>query len=71
MDEIVLKYDCHVTGDTHAVPGPDVRIMRIGDGGFVVGCDCVEPLAEVDEEPHRIVDHLCDRTPLLWDSERR
>ncbi|RJX43103.1 hypothetical protein DM826_07295 [Halonotius aquaticus] len=71
MVEIVLEYECHVTGDNHAVPGPDVRIMRIGDGGFVVGCNCVEPLVDVDDEPHETVDHLVniyanDPSPRQW-----
>jgi len=71
MTEIVLSYQCHVSGDKHAVPGPDVRIMRIGDGGFVVGCNCVEPLSQVDDEPHETVDHLVniyadDPSPSQW-----
>lgn len=71
MTELVLEYECHVSGEEHAVPGPDVRIMRIGDLGFVVGCNCAEPLSDVDEEPHPTTDALVnifadDPSPSQW-----
>lgn len=68
----VITYDCPIAGVEHAVPGPDVRIMRIGDGGFVIACDCgPEPLSEADETPHETVDHLVniyarDPSPEEW-----
>lgn len=70
--DTVLIYDCHVADAQHAVPGPDVRIMRIGDGGFVVACRCgPEDLVEADESPHPITDHLVniyaqDPSPEQW-----
>jgi hypothetical protein len=65
MTDLVLTYECHLTDREHDVPGPDVRIMRIGDLGFVVACDCAdEPLAEADEEPHPTVDHLVN---IYWE----
>jgi len=57
--EVVLTYECPLAGAEHHVPGPDVRIMKIGDGGFVVACDCAaEPLTAADEQPHPTRDHL-------------
>ena len=70
--EPVLTYECHVTESVHAVPGPDARILKIGDGGFVVACSCgPEPLEDVDEPPHPSTDHLVniyadDPTPEQW-----
>lgn len=72
--ERVLEYDCHVSDESHAVPGPDVRIMKIGDGGFVVACNCgPEGLDEVEEPPHGVEDnehivniYVRDPSPRQW-----
>lgn len=68
----VVTYECPLAGDEHAVPGPDVRIMKVGDGGFVIACDCSEEeLDDADEEPHPTTDHLVnvyarDPSPEEW-----
>lgn len=70
--EYVVTYECHVSGETHAIPGPNVRVMKIGDGGFVVACDCgPEDLEDVDEPPHPTEDHIAniygrDPKPAQW-----
>ena len=57
--DVVVQYECHVSGVEHDVPGPDVRIMKVGDGGFVIGCGCGdESLDELDETPHPHDDHI-------------
>lgn len=59
MTETIVSYECPETGLEHAVPGEDVRVMMVGDGGFVVACECgPEPLDDVDSRPHASVDHL-------------
>jgi len=40
MSDRVLTYECHVGDAAHDVPGPDVRILKTGDGGFIVACGC-------------------------------
>ncbi len=45
--EPVITIECRVSGEEHAVPGPDTRIYRVADGGFIVACGCgVEPIEE-------------------------
>ncbi|WP_066418884.1 zinc finger domain-containing protein [Halorubrum aethiopicum] len=72
MTDRVLTYECHVSDADHDVPGPDVRIMKIGDGGFIVACGCgPESLDDADESPHPITDHLVniyaeDPSPTQW-----
>lgn len=72
MAEVVVTYECPLAGESHAVPGPEVRVLRVGDGGFVIACDCAsEPLANVDESPHPTTDHLVnvyadDPSPAQW-----
>jgi hypothetical protein len=72
MTETVVVYVCHIAGNTHCVPGEDVRILRVGDGGFVIACNCgPESLEGVDEPPHETVDHLVniyadDPSPEDW-----
>ena len=72
MADPVITYECPIAGNKHAVPGPDVRVLRIGDGGFVVACGCgPESLAESDDPPHPTVDHLVniyrdDPSPEQW-----
>lgn len=57
-DEPITEYDCKFDA-THALPGPDVRIMRSGDADFIVACDCSsESLDEVDEPPHPTDKHI-------------
>lgn len=71
-DDPVVHYDCPAAGQTHAVPGESVRVLRTGDGGFVVACSCgEEPLEDVDEPSHPGVDHLVnvyadDPSPAEW-----
>ena len=68
----VVTYRCPIADREHAVPGPDVRVLRVGDGGFIVACDCgPESLADVDTAPHETVDHLVnvyagDPSPAQW-----
>jgi predicted RNA-binding Zn-ribbon protein involved in translation (DUF1610 family) len=70
--DVVVSYDCPAAGRTHAVPGEDVRVLRVGDGGFVIACDCSpEPLDVVDEPPHPSDDHFVnvyvdDPSPEEW-----
>lgn len=72
MSDPVVTYECPIAGNEHAVPGPDVRVLRVGDGGFVIACGCgPETLAESDEPPHSTVDHLVniyrdDPSPEQW-----
>lgn len=72
MSNEVLTYDCHADGTTHKVPGPDVRILKIGEGGFVVACNCgPESVEEADNPPHATDDHLVnvyydDPSPKQW-----
>lgn len=73
-EDPVLVYACHVADAEHAVPGPDVRIMKTGDGGFVIACDCTEErLDDADEPPHPVAEnaHLVnvyadDPSPSQW-----
>jgi predicted RNA-binding Zn-ribbon protein involved in translation (DUF1610 family) len=68
----IVTYECPLAGETHAVPSPDVRVLRVGDGGFVVACSCSdEPLEEADSKPHPTVDHFVniyaeDPSPEEW-----
>jgi hypothetical protein len=72
MSEMIINYECHPTGENHTVPGLDVQVMKIGDGGFVIACDCSEEsLDDVDEEPHPTTDHFVnvyatDPSPNGW-----
>jgi len=53
-------------------PGPDVRILKTGDGGFIVACGCgPESVDDAEESPHPITDHLVniyaeDPSPAQW-----
>jgi hypothetical protein len=68
----VIRYECHISGEPHEVPGDEVRIMKHADGGFVVACGCgPESVAEADAPPHPVDDHLAniyanDPTPGQW-----
>lgn len=68
----IVTYECRISGQEHAVPGPDVRIMMTGDAGFVIACDCSEEsLDDADERPHPADDHLvnvyaADPSPEEW-----
>ncbi|MFT4920822.1 MAG: hypothetical protein ACI8XM_000013 [Haloarculaceae archaeon] len=70
--DAVVSYDCPAAGQTHTVPGEDIRVLRVGDGGFVIACACSdEGLDVVDEPPHPSVDHLVnvyadDPSPEEW-----
>jgi len=62
-----------IVGDAaHDVPGPDVRILKTGDGGFIVACGCgPESVDDAEESPHPITDHLVniyaeDPSPAQW-----
>jgi hypothetical protein len=72
VSDRVLTYDCFVSDAAHDVPGPDARIMKIGDGGFVVACGCgPESVDDADASPHPITDHLVniyaeDPSPAQW-----
>lgn len=72
MTNSPVTYECPIAGAEHALPGPDVRVMKIGDGGFVVACDCgPEDLEDADEEPHPTEDHIVnvyadDPSPEEW-----
>jgi len=67
-----VAYECPIAGNEHRVIGPDTRILKIGDGGFVVACSCgPESLDEVDEPPHETTDHMVniyaqDPSPEKW-----
>jgi hypothetical protein len=69
--EPVAVYECP-HDQTHALPGPEVRLLKVGDGGFIAACACgPEPLSAVDEPPHESVDHLVniyvdDPSPAQW-----
>jgi len=57
--DVIVTYECPIEGNPHCVPGPNVRVMKVGDAGFVIACNCsAEPLSEADEKPHPTVDHL-------------
>lgn len=67
----IVEYECPEAGNEHAVPSDEVRVMMAGDGGFVIACECGEPLEEADETPHPTTDHLVnvygnDPTPSDW-----
>lgn len=72
MTEPVVTYTCPLAGTEHSIPGPDTRLIRTGDGGFIVACDCApEPLDETDSKPHPTTDHLVniyadDPSPDEW-----
>jgi len=72
MSDRVLTYECHVGDAAHDVPGPDVRILKTGDGGFIVACGCgPESVDDAEESPHPITDHLVniyaeDPSPAQW-----
>jgi hypothetical protein len=72
MTTEIVTYECPIAGNEHTIPGPDTRVLKIGDGGFVIACDCgPEPLAEADSKPHPTVDHLVnvyagDPSPEQW-----
>lgn len=72
MTDRVLTYECHVGDGSHDVPGPDVRILKIGDGGFIVVCGCgPESVDDAEESPHPIENHLVsiyaeDPSPSQW-----
>jgi len=73
MTKPVTTYECKISGDHHAIPGRDTRILRHEDGGFVVACDCgPEPIDDADEPPHPEEDmhlaniHPNDPTPAEW-----
>ncbi|WP_135666556.1 zinc finger domain-containing protein [Halorhabdus rudnickae] len=72
MTNLPVRYECPLAGEEHSVPGPEVRIMKVGDGGFVVACNCAEEsLDDVDEAPHPTTDHLVniyadDPSPEAW-----
>lgn len=56
----IVTYECG-HGARHAVPSADVRVLRVGDGGFVVACTCgPENLDEVASEPHESTDHFAN-----------
>lgn len=67
-----VTYECPIAGTEHQVISEDTRILKIGDGGFVIACNCgPESLDEVDEPPHKTVDHMVnvyaeDPTPEKW-----
>ena len=72
MTDTVVTYECPIAGNEHRVIGPDTRILKVSDGGFVVACNCgPESLDEVDEPPHETVDHMVNiygnvPTPEKW-----
>jgi len=71
MSDRVLTYECHVGDAAHDVPGPDVRILKTGDGGFIVACGCGPESVDDAESPHPITDHLVniyaeDPSPAQW-----
>jgi len=49
-----------------------VRILKTGDGGFIVACGCgPESVDDAEESPHPITDHLVniyaeDPSPAQW-----
>lgn len=58
--DAIVTYECG-HGARHAVPSADVRVLRVGDGGFVVACTCgPEALDEVSSEPHESTDHFAN-----------
>lgn len=67
-----VTYECPIAGVEHRLPGPDVRVMKIGDAGFVVACNCgPEALEDADEQPHPTEDHIVnvygdDPSPEEW-----
>jgi len=69
---VYSPYECHVGDAAHDVPGPDVRILKTGDGGFIVACGCgPESVDDAEESPHPITDHLVniyaeDPSPAQW-----
>lgn len=67
----IVSYECkHRT--QHRVPGDDVRVLKTGQAGFVLACDCAEePLDETHEPPHPGDRHLAnvygkDPSPEEW-----
>jgi hypothetical protein len=70
VDPIVV-YECKL-GGRHAIPDPEVRLLKTGDGGFIAACDCsAEPLSETHESPHKSTDHMSniyigDPSPEEW-----
>lgn len=67
-----LRYECRISGESHAVPGDEVRILKHADGGFVVACGCgPERRVDADAPPHPTDDHLVniyanDPSPGQW-----
>jgi hypothetical protein len=67
----VCIFECQL-GERHRIPSPDIRVLKAGDGGFVVACDCSdEPLAKSHESPHESTDHFSniyveDPSPADW-----
>ena len=56
--EPIVTYTCQ-SGGTHPIPSENTRVLKSGDGGFIVACTCGgEPLEETDEQPHPTRDHL-------------
>lgn len=72
VDATIVSYECRVSGVKHPIPSADTRVMKIGDGGFVIACACSsEPLSETDTAPHPTDDHLvnvygADPSPEDW-----
>ncbi|PCR88618.1 zinc finger domain-containing protein [Natrinema ejinorense] len=55
----IVTYECRLSGRTHTIPSDDVRVMKSGDGDFVVACACGDDsLAEADERPHPTPDQF-------------
>lgn len=54
----LITYDC-AHGTEHTIPSDDVRVLKIGQAGFVIACVCGdEPLEEAHEPPHPGDRHL-------------
>lgn len=53
MNAAIVTYGCPLSGRTHAIPSDEVRVMKDGDGDFVVACACGDQALEnADEKPH-------------------
>jgi len=73
MTEPIPSYECPISGARHEIIGPETRILRHEDGGFVVACDCgPESIDDAHEPPHPEQDnHLAniyanDPEPAQW-----